>query len=213
MLLILIVTNVPFTLECVKQLQHLYQVQHWLRYKRWAKPVPPNTDAISHPPLYSLKCMEIARVFHIHLLAVSQHWCRMELGRAPIEPEASFMCVKCGRRSSDSISVPAVVVRVFFCFLHTSPRFLLCFRSGCLLSCLFFYFVKYALFVCSAVNCLQQGFKAVCAVLAHFCSLSTENHTLQTSYSLALCNGLRRQFYMHILYIQYHSIICEQYWN
>lgn len=30
--------------------------------------------------------------------------------------------------------------------LHTSPRFLLCFRSGSLLSCLFIYFVKYAFF-------------------------------------------------------------------
>lgn len=40
-----------------------------------------------------------------------------ELGWAPIEPEASFMCVKCGRRSSDLISGPAVVVRVSFAHL------------------------------------------------------------------------------------------------
>lgn len=69
----------------------------------WAEPVSLNRDVISSPLLYSLKCMEIARVFHIHCLAISQHWCRMDLGRAPIVPEASFMCVICGRRSSDTI--------------------------------------------------------------------------------------------------------------
>lgn len=182
-----IVTDVPFTSECVDHLQQLYQVQRYFRYKmmiskyivHWAKPVPPNTDAISHPLLYLFKCMEIARVFYIHL-AVSQDWCRMELGWAPIVPEASFMCVICGRRTSDSISVPAVVVRVF---LPASPWFLLVVLSGLLL---FFCFVKYALSVCSATNCLQKGFKAVCAVLAPFCSLSTESHTLQANYSLAL---------------------------
>lgn len=124
----------------------------------------------------------------------------MELGRAPIVPEASFMCVICGRRSSDTIYVPSVVVRVFCLSLPDFFLFYFWLLAACclVLFVVVFYFVKYAFSVCSTMNCLQQGFKAVCAVPAPICLLSNESCTFQTSYSLALCNGLKSLFYIYI---------------